>query len=257
MAKKSPSGKKVKPIAESPTLKRRERQWQRVLESSGKEILQRELSEWSSMLALAGVRKKRILLMRVSDGRIARVLAGKGAQVFGLETNDELLREAQKLEDQEQLGITYSRNPPFDLPVAENSLDLIFASDILHRYPRSLLEASIKEIGRMLRPGGALIVSLPHPFLFKRSPEGSERRSEIFYTRVRSKLSRLSEQYLEQKGGVEGSSTVWNHPLSLYLDIFATNKLTIAGTREVRTPVLTSEEVGHQLELLQLVGEKR
>jgi len=90
-------------------------------------------------------------------GRHAAFLAARGHDVVGVDASPEMLaRAAPKVPSAElRLGDLES------LPLATGSFDAVVCGLALSHLPD--LEAPLSELARVLRPGGRLIVSSPHP----------------------------------------------------------------------------------------------
>ncbi|MDQ6948594.1 MAG: class I SAM-dependent methyltransferase [Actinomycetota bacterium] len=117
----------------------------------------------SGLLSLVGeVRDMRLLDLACGQGRIARALARRGAQMVGIDISDVLLDKARAAEKDHPLGITYVHadvsasnalgGETFDGVVCNYGL-----SDIDH------LDATVAAIAQVLRPGGWFGFSILHP----------------------------------------------------------------------------------------------
>jgi SAM-dependent methyltransferase len=103
------------------------------------------------------------------------------------------------------------------LPLAEDSSDDVVASLVLH-----YLEdwaGPLSELRRVLKPGGRLIVSVPHPFVWVYTHPDED------YFAIR--------QYVEdyEFAGEEVSLTHWHRPLHAMTDAFTSPEFDIAVVR--------------------------
>jgi SAM-dependent methyltransferase len=111
---------------------------------------------------LGGVATMRVLDLPCGEGRVARELARRGAQVVGADISDAMLERARAFERREPLGINYLRTDGtrpdalrgerFDRVVCNFGL-----SDI------DDLDGVLATITRVLDPGGTFVFSILHP----------------------------------------------------------------------------------------------
>lgn len=114
-----------------------------------------------------GVVGRRVRDLGCGEGHVARRLARLGARVVAVEPTGALLDAARASERAEPLGIDYRPGAAEDLgpggpDVPDAALDAVCAVLVLH--PVADLDAALAHVHRVLRPGGALVVVLPHPW---------------------------------------------------------------------------------------------
>ncbi len=87
-------------------------------------------------------------------GRITRVLAARAARVVALDVSDEMLRRAAALNP--QLGnVSWMLGDGVTLHgCAEASIDACVSVVVLQHVPREVTLGYVRELGRVLRPGG-------------------------------------------------------------------------------------------------------
>lgn len=153
----------------------------------------RELVLDPATLALLGdVAGLRVLDAGCGEGRFARMLAERGARVVGVDLSPRMIELAREEEERELRGIEYLVGDLADLsPLRRGSFDLAVAYMSIHdvrRYRRA-----IKEIARVLRPGGRFVFSAAHPWSvtrgdpklgWERRVPGSTRPSDLLYYKV-------------------------------------------------------------------------
>jgi len=115
------------------------------------------------MLALLGdVRGRRVLDLGCGEGGYARELASRGATVVAVDGSERLVEVARRRAEAAGLAVEHhSRNANALDGLADGDFDLVLAAMSLmdvEDYP-----GAIREAHRVLRPGGALVMSITHP----------------------------------------------------------------------------------------------
>jgi SAM-dependent methyltransferase len=113
------------------------------------------------MLAMAGdVRSKRILDVGCAAGALTALMADAGADVVGIDVSEEMVEIARRdLGGRAEFRVADVGRPmPF---LADESFDIVTASLVLH-YLRDW-GVPLRELHRVLRPDGALLISTHHP----------------------------------------------------------------------------------------------
>ena len=134
-------------------------------------------------------------------GYLSRKLASDGASVVGVEPSKNLFEYCVKREEKEKLGIKYYQQDISELNL-KNKFDYVVANMVLQDI--FLYEQAIRNLIRVLNPGGKLIFSILHPLF------DSLRSSKGYLTNysVKQKFGhsyhRTIEQYFDvinQSGG--------------------------------------------------------
>jgi len=112
--------------------------------------------------ALGDVSGKRILDCGCGEGRFARMLAGRGAKVTGLDLSSRMIEHARAAEVEQPLGIEYVEASMVEMPMlGDQAFDIVVAYlsilDVLE------FEKAYAEIARVLQPGGQFLWSSVHP----------------------------------------------------------------------------------------------
>ncbi|MFN0247170.1 MAG: class I SAM-dependent methyltransferase [Kofleriaceae bacterium] len=89
------------------------------------------------------------------DGAVTADLASRGANVMLVDLDEEGIRRARAK------GINGIVAPAESVPAADRSFDVIVCCDLLPSVPVESEEKIFREIGRVLRPDGVLIMTVP------------------------------------------------------------------------------------------------
>ncbi len=163
----------------------------------------------------------RILDLGCGNGYVSRRLARAGALVVGVDQSLELIERASAHERAEPLGVEYIRADAADLrPLGERRFDLGVAN-------MSLIDiedgaGALRELGRVIRPGGRLVASLSHP-CFDVDTRSQYEVDEVsgtstVYRKIAGYRTPHSDRYLWRLSDGRTVRTVGYHrPLSWYL----------------------------------------
>ncbi|MFC0627091.1 class I SAM-dependent methyltransferase [Kribbella deserti] len=96
------------------------------------------------------------------QGREARYLASQGATVTGVDLSENFITLARRHEEAEPLGISYQQGDAHTLEgLADESFDGVVCFMALMDIPD--LDAALRSIARILRPGGWFVFAITHP----------------------------------------------------------------------------------------------
>ena len=119
--------------------------------------------EEPAVLELAGdAAGKDVLDAACGTGRYAIPFAQAGARVSGVDVSEDMLEVARQNACNRTLSINFRQGDLRQLPFPDASFDLAICALALCHLPE--LAGPVAELGRVLRPGGRLIVSDFHPF---------------------------------------------------------------------------------------------
>ncbi len=128
---------------------------------------------------LPDVAGRRVLEVGCGSGRTTAWLAGAGAEVVGFDASPEMLRQARERVPSAALEVADLAEP---LPFDDGSFDLAVASLVMH-YVRDWV-APLRELRRVLTPGGAFVLSTHHPGMdFELSTSGDYFATELVVDR--------------------------------------------------------------------------
>jgi len=173
--------------------------------------------ERPEVLRLAGdVRGKRVLDAGCGHGPISLELSQRGAQVSAFDLSPSMIALARKrLGGQANLRVADLSEP---LPYANDDFDLIVCSLALH-YVEDWAP-TLAEMRRVLRPGGRLIVSIIHPFVYSHTYP----HADYF------QLTRYSEDY--DFDGTAFAMSYWHRPLQDVIGAFLASGFSITTVSE-------------------------
>ncbi len=103
-----------------------------------------------------GWEKLELLDVGVGDGYTVRLVKPTG-KVSGIDSDSEVVEEAKRR------GIFAQYGSAYQVPMPDASFDIVTCVEVLEHLDRP--EASLKEIVRILRPGGYLMATTPVPSL--------------------------------------------------------------------------------------------
>jgi len=145
---------------------------------------------------LGDVRHQRILDAGCGSGYLARILARRGAQVDGVDLAPALLAAAQAEEARQPLGIRYRRSDLADLSIfGSGTFDAVVSNIVLadvRRYRRA-----IREIARVLKPGGRFVFSITHP-AFEGPVPGQWVREPTDTERIEERRHLIVDRYFDR-----------------------------------------------------------
>ncbi|MCH2201671.1 MAG: methyltransferase domain-containing protein [Fuerstiella sp.] len=139
------------------------------------------------------VKGQRVLDLGCGEGYIARQLKKRGAgRVEGIDISEEMIAGAIATEQTEPLGIRYqvgdaSQPTGYD----GREFDLVVAVFLFNYVDREQMTSIMKEVFRILRPGGRFVFSVPHPclpFLHEEQPPFYFKRDGAGYFSARDKI---------------------------------------------------------------------
>ncbi len=113
------------------------------------DLIDRSDRRLKALLAACGnVRGKDVLEVGCGKGRFAEVFIEEGAKVTGIDPSPELLKDTRRLQG------TFLQASATELPFEDASFDVVIAVEVIEHLP--FLETSLREMLRVLRPGGVI-----------------------------------------------------------------------------------------------------
>lgn len=104
---------------------------------------------------------KHILELGCGSAEITRNIAtsGTGRKITALEVDEQA--HAKNLQITDLPNVSFALSGAQNIPLDDESVDVVFMFKSLHHVPLELMEASMQEIWRVLKPGGQVYVSEP------------------------------------------------------------------------------------------------
>ena len=173
--------------------------------------------ERPAMLELAGdVDGLRVLDAGCGSGPLAAALQDRGAAVTGFDSSAAMVDLARgRLGADADLQVADLGEP---LPFQDDAFDLVTASLVLHYLED--WSGPLRELRRVLRPGGRLILSVPHPSVYLFNHQGQD-----YFT-----TTQYSEDF--EFDGQRAELTYWHRPLHAMTDAFTETGFRIAVVSE-------------------------
>ncbi|HWS27266.1 MAG TPA: methyltransferase domain-containing protein [Xanthomonadales bacterium] len=111
--------------------------------------------------SLAG---QRVLDIGTGDGQYAIHAALRGAQVTAVDSSQEMLEAARQRADEQGVHLVLQLGNVSKLPFRDDAFDVVLAVTVLCLVPDA--ELAVREMARVLRPGGRLLLGDLGPYNF-------------------------------------------------------------------------------------------
>lgn len=181
--------------------------WAATYDTMGNWLL--DLEEPEVERALGDAAELDVLDVGTGTGRHAIRLAATGARVTALDFSEEMLAVARgKLGAERVRWMTHDADAA--LPFADRSFDRVLSALVLEHIPPARLVPFFRELGRVTRPDGRIVVSAMHPAMFQKgiSANFQDEEGEI---RPRSYVATLSDYVMGALGASLGIVTLSEH----------------------------------------------
>lgn len=130
------------------------------------------------------------LELGVGPGGVASALSRQGMKIIGMDLSPDALVRAQSHCQGE--NVTLMQASGFSLPLHDQSLSLIYSSQVLHLFDSSDRLQIMREVFRVLRPAGRFVFDMKnvssHPMRFARSSPERRRRNFPAQNEIKSLL---------------------------------------------------------------------
>src|SRR5215469_8689582 len=158
------------------------------------------------------------------EGRVSRVLKECGYRVTAIDPVEKLVSAAVQAGSADAYGIAAAA----DLPFEKGSFDLVVAYNVLMDIED--VPAALKEIKRVLRPSGTLVISIVHPFADRGRFAGPE--VDAPFVLHKSYFGRERFEDTEVRNGIKMHFAGWSQPLESYVAALENAGLVITSLRE-------------------------
>jgi SAM-dependent methyltransferase len=168
-------------------------------------------------------------------GALVRALAARGARVTGVEISQSQLAAA--IENDAGSGASYLVGLAQQLPLPEESVDVVVFMRTLHHVPAADMLGALCEACRVLRPGGVVYVCEPLPegdFYALTSLVEDEREVRAAAQRA---VARATDAGLERMSGLEYDARI----CLAGLDAFAARVISVDPSRAERFAAAKAE----------------
>ncbi len=143
-------------------------QWNEVFKKEGRFFLkpQEDIPRTVELFKRHGIRK--VLDLGCGSGRHTVYLAKRGFKVYGLDISPEGIRLAKQWLRKEEQNARLKRGSVYEkLPYRTNFFDAIISTQVLHHARIEDIRKTIKEMERVLKPGGFIFVTVQRIVLKK------------------------------------------------------------------------------------------
>lgn len=178
---------------------------------------------------------RRTLDVGCGEGRLSRHLASLGHDVAGIDASPTLVAAARELSPDTELHVANAAALPF----GDASFDQVVSFMCLHDVDD--LDAAVREVARVLEPGGVACIAVVHPI----NSAGRFERHGRFVIRGSYLASFRTSDFVE-RDGLRMTFESQHRPISAYFDALAAAGLVVDALRE---PVTESHDSWSRLPL--------
>jgi len=148
------------------------KQWNKIFEEKGRVFMKpkKEIIEAAEIFKKRGV--KRILDLGCGTGRHVVYLAKNGFDVYGYDIAEEEIRQTKEWLKEEGLKANFKIGSIYErLPYKDDFFDAVISTHTIHHGKIENIKKAIKEIERVLKPGGIIFINLRKRRIRKYDPE--------------------------------------------------------------------------------------
>ena len=158
------------------------------------------------------------------EGRVSRVMKDLGYRVTASDPVAELVKAAVEVNS----AHAYAVADATALPFADSRFDMIVAYNVLMDLDN--VPATLREMRRVLRPSGQLVVSVVHPFSDRGTFSSTEPDSP--FVLQGTYFGRQRFEGTEERNGLQMHFAGWSQPLEAYASALEGAGLAITSLRE-------------------------
>jgi SAM-dependent methyltransferase len=168
------------------------------------------------------------------EGRVARELMALGYRVIATDPVGALVRAAAEARSAQGYAVAGAS----ELPFADGRFDLVVAYNVLMDVDD--VPAALKEMRRVMRPTGQLIVSIVHPFTDRGRISGTATNPRFVLRGTY--FGRQRFEGVEERNGLRMHFAGWSQPLEAYAAALEGAGLAITSLREPRPDLVPGRE---------------
>ena len=158
------------------------------------------------------------------EGRVSRVMKDLGYRVTASDPVAELGKAAVEVDSAHDYAVADATALPF----ADSRFDMIVAYNVLMDLEN--VPATLREMRRVLRPSGQVVISLVHPFSDRGTFSGPEPDSPFVFRGTY--FGRQPFEGTEERNGLQMHFAGWSQPLEAYASALEGAGLAITSLRE-------------------------
>lgn len=162
---------------------------------------------------------KATLDLGCGEGRVSRELRARGHEVTGVDASPTLIAAAREADPIARYLVADAARLPF----GDGGFDLVVSYNVLMDVTDAA--AAVGEAGRVLAPGGRLVIGLTHPITNRAITSGSGDTDGPYFEERRVAFD-------EEGDGLRMRFSSWDRPLSAYTGALERAGLLIEAVRE-------------------------
>jgi SAM-dependent methyltransferase len=191
----------------------------------------------ASLLTFIGRGEGEALDVGCGEGRASSVLKDCGYRVTAADPVEAFIAAAEEAGSADDYKVAAAANLPF----ADATFDLAIAYNVLMDIED--VPAALREIRRVLRPSGTLVISIVHPFADRGRFAGPEPHAPFILPN--SYFGRERFEGVEERNGLQMHFAGWSQPLENYMAALEGAGLAVTALRE---PVPDANEARTHME---------
>jgi uncharacterized protein (DUF1330 family)/ubiquinone/menaquinone biosynthesis C-methylase UbiE len=204
---------------------------------SGKDYFRHEFHGPARLAACEPVGGLDVLDLGCGQGYFCRALAREGARITGIDLSEELIGHALAHEAADPLGVEYRVMSASEIAQHWQSAQFDLVTGCMSIHDMADVEAVLRGVSDVLRPGGRMVFSIPHPCTD--TPYREWEQDETGQT-VALKVGRYFESgpmvshWTMQRLAYHWHTPCWHYTLAEWSELIAEAGLTIRRLHEPR-----------------------